>query len=186
MQRVYLHVGLSHEEQRMIELLARHEITTEDMARSLVGDGKGKGKDTVLIRSDRQVAVTDDLGIGSNAAVNGKQQRWEPVSALDADDSGKVDETSSKDGSDGIDDLMSQLASHNVNSPSKHTNFDNDKDDSPSPKYLPLQAASDSEPEGDFWISDRDEFTNVRQDVDRDRDSGETANQQQERARNDQ
>ncbi|KAJ2295136.1 hypothetical protein IWW55_005543, partial [Coemansia sp. RSA 2706] len=57
MRKMYAHICLSCEEQRMVELLPRHKVTIPDMARSLAAQG-----DTILVEADRDLAVmqTDD------------------------------------------------------------------------------------------------------------------------------
>ncbi|KAJ1919428.1 hypothetical protein H4219_002020 [Mycoemilia scoparia] len=56
MQRVYYHISLSSEEQRMIELLPRHKITTEDMKKSLLGPNNKGG--IVEVKTNQHVAVS--------------------------------------------------------------------------------------------------------------------------------
>ncbi|KAI8318320.1 DUF726-domain-containing protein [Martensiomyces pterosporus] len=60
MRNMYAHICISAEEQRMIELLPRHKICSEDMAMSLAAQG-----DTILVESDQDLAVmhstTEDL-----------------------------------------------------------------------------------------------------------------------------
>ncbi|KAJ1957562.1 hypothetical protein GGI12_004992 [Dipsacomyces acuminosporus] len=60
MRKMYAHICLSAEEQRMIELLPRHKICCDDMAMSLAAQG-----DTILVESDQDLAVvhttTEDL-----------------------------------------------------------------------------------------------------------------------------
>ncbi|KAJ1826292.1 hypothetical protein LPJ56_002254 [Coemansia sp. RSA 2599] len=52
MRKLYFHIHLSPEEQRMIELLPRHKITPADMATSLAAQG-----DTILVEADQDLAV---------------------------------------------------------------------------------------------------------------------------------
>ncbi|ORX67125.1 DUF726-domain-containing protein [Linderina pennispora] len=60
MRKMYRHVSISLEEQRMIDMLPRHKIQIEDMAASLAAQG-----DTIIVEADQELAVahlaTDDL-----------------------------------------------------------------------------------------------------------------------------
>ncbi|KAJ1956059.1 hypothetical protein EC988_001542 [Linderina pennispora] len=60
MRKMYRHVSISPEEQRMIDMLPRHKIQIEDMAASLAAQG-----DTIIVEADQELAVahlaTDDL-----------------------------------------------------------------------------------------------------------------------------
>ncbi|KAJ1906910.1 hypothetical protein LPJ81_001080 [Coemansia sp. IMI 209127] len=52
MRKMYAHICLSPEEQRMVEVLPRHKITAADMAQSLAAQG-----DTVYVEADQDLAV---------------------------------------------------------------------------------------------------------------------------------
>ncbi|KAJ2718193.1 hypothetical protein GGI07_005855, partial [Coemansia sp. Benny D115] len=52
MRKMYSHIHLNAEEQRMVELLPRHKITAADMALSLAAQG-----DTILVEADQDLAV---------------------------------------------------------------------------------------------------------------------------------
>ncbi|KAJ2698236.1 hypothetical protein FB645_005689 [Coemansia sp. IMI 203386] len=52
MRKLYSHIHLNSEEQRMIELLPRHKIAPGDMASSLAAQG-----DTILVEADQDLAV---------------------------------------------------------------------------------------------------------------------------------
>ncbi|KAJ2847048.1 hypothetical protein IWW36_004054, partial [Coemansia brasiliensis] len=56
MRNMYMHIHLSLEEQRMIELLPRHKVNIPDMAHSLAAQG-----DTIMVEADQDVAVMHDL-----------------------------------------------------------------------------------------------------------------------------
>ncbi|KAJ1871267.1 hypothetical protein LPJ55_004006 [Coemansia sp. RSA 990] len=56
MRNMYMHIHLSLEEQRMVELLPRHKVTIPDMAHSLAAQG-----DTIMVEADQDVAVMHDL-----------------------------------------------------------------------------------------------------------------------------
>lgn len=55
MSKLYAHIQLSAEEQRMIEMLPRHKISVADMAHSLAAQG-----DTILVEADQDLAVVHD------------------------------------------------------------------------------------------------------------------------------
>ncbi|KAJ1658386.1 hypothetical protein GGF38_004255, partial [Coemansia sp. RSA 25] len=57
MRKMYAHIRLSAEEQRMIELLPRHKIAAADMALSLAAHG-----DTILVEADQDLAVVHAAG----------------------------------------------------------------------------------------------------------------------------
>ncbi|KAJ2792065.1 hypothetical protein GGI18_000687 [Coemansia linderi] len=57
MRKMYGHIRLSAEEQRMIELLPRHKIAVADMAMSLAAHG-----DTILVEADQDLAVVHAAG----------------------------------------------------------------------------------------------------------------------------
>ncbi|KAJ2836076.1 hypothetical protein FBU31_001462 [Coemansia sp. 'formosensis'] len=57
MRKMYAHIRLSAEEQRMIELLPRHKIAVADMALSLAAQG-----DTILVEADQDLAVVHAVG----------------------------------------------------------------------------------------------------------------------------
>ncbi|KAJ2333143.1 hypothetical protein GGH92_008701, partial [Coemansia sp. RSA 2673] len=57
MRKMYSHIRLSAEEQRMIELLPRHKIAAADMALSLAAQG-----DTILVEADQDLAVVHAAG----------------------------------------------------------------------------------------------------------------------------
>ncbi|KAJ2899426.1 hypothetical protein IWW38_001000, partial [Coemansia aciculifera] len=57
MRKMYAHIRLTAEEQRMIELLPRHKIAAADMALSLAAQG-----DTILVEADQDLAVVHDVG----------------------------------------------------------------------------------------------------------------------------
>ncbi|KAJ1899991.1 hypothetical protein LPJ66_001764 [Kickxella alabastrina] len=52
MLKMYSHIQLNADEQRMVELLPRHKITAADMALSLAAQG-----DTILVEADQDLAV---------------------------------------------------------------------------------------------------------------------------------
>ncbi|KAJ2614520.1 hypothetical protein EV177_002008 [Coemansia sp. RSA 1804] len=52
MRKMYAHICLSPEEQRMVEVLPRHKITAADMAQSLAAQGN-----TVYVEADQDLAV---------------------------------------------------------------------------------------------------------------------------------
>ncbi|KAJ2557083.1 hypothetical protein EV175_001568 [Coemansia sp. RSA 1933] len=85
MRKMYAHICLSPEEQRMVEVLPRHKISAADMAQSLAAQG-----DTIYVEADQDLAVMhttsdDELikalrgsceGRSSNESTRGSHLGW--------------------------------------------------------------------------------------------------------------